>query len=322
MQPNQFRVWLQHVFAADSQLKSRNMVFYSVLAKQFKLELKTARQSFNDLMSSKQETSIGTACRHLEMVPFPVEHVLPPAVANVLFWYLSSVAKWYQFTKLPGDPRQYRSLVRRRFRTGVSLAGCEASQLVSQLVQDVALPLPYHVLFLSIYHLVVLIYSSSLQRNTKKWRIWGMVHVFLMHLVLEYSEEGSTQTLYCHGLEHVFQLPWLPIGCTDEAGERDLRLGKRFASLRSNVADKSIAQTMGHEMYVKFLGCRARRFEVHLWHPERRGVVMEQCVVSAPPMWRAVFERLLGKVLQDDTFKCYMHVATQSIFITTNACLA
>ena len=147
-----------------------------------------------------------------------------------------------------------------------------------------------------------------------------MLRVFLMHLVLKYSEEGSTQTLYCHGLEHVFQLPPLPIGCTDEAGERHLRLGKRFASLTYTVADKSVEDTLGHEMYVKFFGRRARRSEVHLWQPERRGVVLERCVVSASPMWRAVFKRFLGKVLQDHTFKCHMHVATQSVYITPDAC--
>ena len=92
-----------------------------------------------------------------------------------------------------------------------------------------------------------------------------MLHVFLMHLVLEYSEDGSKETLYCHGLEHVFQLPRLPIGCKDEARERDLRLGKRFANLTSSVADKSIEETLGHEMYVKFLGSRAPCCEVHLW---------------------------------------------------------
>ena len=117
-----------------------------------------------------------------------------------------------------------------------------------------------------------------------------------------------------------FQLPRLPMGCTDEAGERDLRLGKQFAGLMSTVADKSIAETLGHGMYVKFLGCRAWRSQVHLWHPERREVVKEQCVVSASPMWRAEFEWLLGKVLQEDTVKCYMHVATQLLYITTNAC--
>ena len=117
-----------------------------------------------------------------------------------------------------------------------------------------------------------------------------------MHVILEYSEEGSTQTLYCHGMEYVFQLPRVPMGCTCDAGERDLGLGKRFVHLTSPLADKSIEETWGHEMYVKFVGRRARRSEVHLWHRERRGMVLEQCVVSASPMWRAVFERLVAKI--------------------------
>ena len=163
------------------------------------------------------------------------------------------MAKRYGITKVPVDSRQHRLLVRRRFRTGVSLTGRQARSLASRLAQDVALPLPYHVLFLSICHIFVLIYSGTLQIPTSEWHIWGLLHVFLMHLILEYSEEGSTQTLYCHGMEHVFQLPRLPMGCTDEARERDLRLGKRFAHLTSTVADKSIEETLGHEMYVKFL---------------------------------------------------------------------
>ena len=249
-----------------------------------------------------------------------VGRVLPPADANVLFQYLVTVAKRYGITKLPVDSRQHRSLVRRRFRTGVWLTGREAQSLASRLAQDVAHPLPYHVLFLSICHIVVLIYSGTLQIPTTQWRIWGLLHVFLMHLILEYSEEGSTQALYCHGMEHVYQLPRLPMGCTDEAGERDVRLGKRFAHLTSTVADKSIEETLGHEMYVKFLGRRARRSEVHLWHPERRGVVLEQCGVSASPMWRAVFERLLAKILDNNTFRCYMHMSTQSVYNITDTC--
>ena len=33
VQPNQFRVWMQHVFPSDNQPKSQKTVFYSVLAK-------------------------------------------------------------------------------------------------------------------------------------------------------------------------------------------------------------------------------------------------------------------------------------------------
>ena len=78
VQPHQFSVWLQRVLPADNQPKFRNTVFYSVLAKRFKVELKMARQSVNDLTPSKQEISLGTAYSHLEIVPFPVEHRTPP----------------------------------------------------------------------------------------------------------------------------------------------------------------------------------------------------------------------------------------------------
>ena len=142
-----------------------------------------------------------------------VGRILPPADASLLFQYLVTVAKRYGVTKLPVGSRQHWSLVRRRFRTGVLLTGREARSLASRLAQDVALPLPYHVLFLSICYIVVLIYSCTLQIPTSERCIWGLLHVFLMHLILEYIEEGSTQTLYCHGMQHVFQLPRLTMGC-------------------------------------------------------------------------------------------------------------
>ena len=125
-----------------------------------------------------------------------VGRILPPAHANLLFQYLVTVAKRYSITKLPVASCQHRPLVRWRCRTGVSLTGLEARSLASRLAQDVALPLPYHVLFLSICHIVALIYSGTLQIPTSEWRsewrIWGLLHVFLMHLILECSEEGST----------------------------------------------------------------------------------------------------------------------------------
>ena len=55
-----------------------------------------------------------------------VGRVLSPADANLLFQYLVTVAKRYGITKLPVDSRHHRSLVQRRFRTGVSLTRREA----------------------------------------------------------------------------------------------------------------------------------------------------------------------------------------------------
>ena len=79
VQPNQFRVWMQRVFPADKQPKSKNTVFCSVLAKRIQLELKTTRMAFSNLAPSKQETSLGIAYRHLEIVPFPERLRIPPA---------------------------------------------------------------------------------------------------------------------------------------------------------------------------------------------------------------------------------------------------
>ena len=79
VQPNHFRVWMHRVFPADNQPKSKNTVFHSVLAKRFKLELKTARMAFSDVAPSKQETSLGTAYRHLEIVHFRERLRTPPA---------------------------------------------------------------------------------------------------------------------------------------------------------------------------------------------------------------------------------------------------
>ena len=43
-------------------------------------------------------------------------------------------------------------------------------------------------------------------------------------------------------------------------------------------------------------------------------------MISASAMWRAVFERLLAKILDNNTFRCYMHMSTQSVYITTDTC--
>ena len=110
-----------------------------------------------------------------------------------------------------------------------------------------------------------------------------MVHVCLMQLVLEYSEEGSTQILSYDRLERVLQLLRLLMGFIDEARKRDLKRGKRFASLTSIVVNESIAETLGHETYVKFLGRRARGSEVHLWHHERRACPAPAAPPPPPP---------------------------------------
>ena len=52
---------------------------FILLAKRFKLEPKTACTAFSDPAPSKQETSLRTAYRHLEIIPFPERLHTPPA---------------------------------------------------------------------------------------------------------------------------------------------------------------------------------------------------------------------------------------------------
>ena len=52
----------------------------------------------------------------------------------------------------------------------------------------------------------------------------------LKELIMACAESGSTSTLCFHAVTHVFGQPHLPIQYNDGVGERDLRLGKIFAS--------------------------------------------------------------------------------------------
>ena len=129
------------------------------------------------------------------------------------------------------DSKQHCSLVWRRFRNGISFTGREAREFSALVAQDCLLPLPFHLLFLSYCHVVILLYAPDTCLPPGEWGAWGNLHVYLIHLILEYAESGSTTTLNLHGLSHAFAQPHLPIQFSDEAGERDLRLGKTFAPL-------------------------------------------------------------------------------------------
>ncbi len=69
--------------------------------------------------------------------------------------------------------------------------------------------------------------------STKNWRLCGKLHVLLLHATMEYIEQGSTNTLYAHGLVHHFFNPTLGIFHSDEAGEAALRSAIRFARVTS-----------------------------------------------------------------------------------------
>ena len=71
--------------------------------------------------------------------------------------------------------------------------------------------MPFHLLFLVYCHIVVLLYASDTCLPQGERGAWGNLHVYLIHLILEYAESGSTATLYLHGLSHAFAQPHLPI---------------------------------------------------------------------------------------------------------------
>ena len=242
-----------------------------------------------------------------------VGRVLPLEDACELFRYVATVAPRYKLADIPVDSKQYCSLVRRRFHNGISFTGREAREFSTLGAQDCVVPLPFHLLFLSYCHIVVLLYASDTCLPQGEWGAWGNLHVYLIHLILVSAESGSTATLYLHGLSHAFAQPHLPIQFSDEAGERDLRLGKTFATLTTTCPEHSIRATLSHELYMKFTDRKLRRSQARLWKPVRRGVVLEQCVTSASPEWRVIAERVIRPLMAQSSIRVLCHPVTQSI---------
>ena len=150
---------------------------------------------------------------------------------------LSKVAKRYAVSD---NAQQAATEARQHFACGLSLTGRESRERFAKVVLGMILPLPSYWVALSVCHVAVLLYASDLKPPTAQWRAPGALHTFLALLVMELAEGGSTSTLYCHSLLHTFGLPSLSICTTDKAGERNLRLSKRFARLTSTVPDDSI----------------------------------------------------------------------------------
>lgn len=76
----------------------------------------------------------------------------------------------------------------------------------------------------------------------------------VVHALMERVEKGSTTTLYCHGMTHVWDLVRLPIGVSDEAGEACLRLVNRLGSVLSLHADTAI-DGQGCMLVLEFIPC-------------------------------------------------------------------
>ena len=241
--------------------------------------------------------------------------VLPLEDACEVFRYVGNVAPRYKLPDIPVDSKQYCSLVRRRFRNGISFTGPEAREFSALVAQDCVVPLPFHLLLLSYCHIVVLLYASDTCLPEGEWGAWGNLHVYLIHLILKYAESGSTATLYLHGLSHAFAQPHLPIQFSDEAGKRDLRLGKTFATLTTTCPEHSIRATLSHELYMKFTDRKLRQSQARLWKPVRQEVVLEKCVLSASPEWRVIAERIIRPLMAQSSIRVLCHPMTRSILL-------
>ena len=183
------------------------------------------------------------------------------------------------------------------------------------IAQDCILPLSFHLLFLSFCHVVVLPYASDLGLPRGVWQGWGKIHVYLIHLIMAFAESVSRSTLYFHSLTHAFSQAHMPIQYSDEARERDLRLGKTFATLTTTCPEDSIKETLTHELYIEFQARKSRWSQVHLWKPVRRVLVLEQCVLSVSPDGRVFVERVLWPLRALPTIRVLCHPQTQSLLV-------
>ena len=110
-----------------------------------------------------------------------------------------------------------------------------------------------------------------------------------------------------------------PMLYSDEVGERDLQVAKRYAPVTSTRQDASISGSLKHELYEKFLRKKKKIPTAKIWAPVHRNLVLEACMVAANAMWQAVFRRLLQHLMtcqEASGCKLNMHLATNLVKCT------
>ena len=145
------------------------------------------------------------------------------------------------------------------------------------------------------------------------------MYTYIVHIVPEFAEESCTATVYMHGWSHTWFNPRTPMLYCDEAGERDLRVAKRYAPVTSTRQDSSISESLKHEPYDKFLRKKKKIPTAKTWAPVHRNLVLEACMVAANALWQTVFRRLLWHLMtcqEAGGCKLYMHLATNSVKCT------
>ena len=103
--------------------------------------------------------------------------------------------------------------------------------------------------------------------TTCSWRAMGLVCTYIVHILPEFAEESCTATLYMHGWSHTWFNLCTPMLFSNEAGERDSRVAKRYAPVTSTQQDGIISKTLKHELYQKFVRKKQKVPSAKIWAP-------------------------------------------------------
>ena len=231
---------------------------------------------------------------------------------------IAQVARRYHPGSLPLDSREHPRLLRGRFQAGIGLTGREARTVMERLAGSMVLPLPFHSLVLAFCHIVHMCYGCTTSA-TAAWQAMGLVYTYIVHINPEFAEEACTATLYMHGWSHTWFDPRTPMLYSDEAGEQDVRVAKRYTPVTSTRQDASISERLKHELYEKFLRKIKKIPTAKIWPPFHRILVLEACMGAANALWQTVFQRLLRHLMTCQKVsgcKLCMHPATNSVKCT------
>ena len=157
-----------------------------------------------------------------------VGRTVPAPYTHELLKVIAQVARRYHPGSLPLDSWEHHCLVRGRFPAGISLTGREARSVMGILAGGMVLSLPFHSLVLTLCHIVHLCYGVT-TLATAAWQAMGLLCAYFVDIIPEFAAEGCTTTLYMHGWSHAWFNPRTPMLYSDEAGERDLKVAKRYA---------------------------------------------------------------------------------------------
>ena len=189
---------------------------------------------------------------------------------------------------------------------------------MGRLAGGMVLPLPFHSPVSAFCHIVHVCYGCA-ALATAAWLAIRLGYTYIVYIVPEFAEQGCTATLYMHGWSHTWFNPRTPMLYSDEAGERDLQVAKRYAPVTTTREDASISENLKHELYEKFLRKKKKITTAKIGAPVHWNLVLEACMVAANAFWQTAFQRLLRHLMtcqEAGGCKLYMHPAANSVKCT------